>query len=196
MERYRAALAQQEHHPILLIGLFALDLSVIHPFEDGNGRVARAITNALLADEGYGVVRYVSLEQLIADSADDYYRSLLGSTHGWHEGRHEVWSWLGYFVATLARAYALFEQKAAADRTPGSKQARVREYVLRHAPPIFRFADLRQGLPGIQRSDDPDSSGGIRGTKDLISADGVGRAAVWTCSSTKLLGRPRTRGGQ
>ena len=96
VERYRAALAELEHHPILLIGLFALDLSVIHPFEDGNGRVARAITNALLADEGYGVVRYISLEKLIADSADDYYRSLLGSTHGWHEGRHEVWPWLGY----------------------------------------------------------------------------------------------------
>jgi len=44
--------------PSCLVGLFVLDLLVIHPFEDGNGRVARAVTNALLADAGYDVVRY------------------------------------------------------------------------------------------------------------------------------------------
>jgi len=54
------------HHPVLLIGLFVLDLLVIHPFEDGNGRVARALTNALLIDAGYTVSRYVSLEHAIA----------------------------------------------------------------------------------------------------------------------------------
>ena len=55
---------------MLLIGLFVLDLSIIHPFNDGNGRVARALTNALLIEQGCAVSRYVSLEELIADSAD------------------------------------------------------------------------------------------------------------------------------
>ncbi len=57
-------------------------LLVIHPFEDGNGRVTRAVTNALLIDAGYTVSRYVSLEQAIAESADDYCQALLDSTHG------------------------------------------------------------------------------------------------------------------
>jgi Fic family protein len=62
--------------------LFILDLLVIHPFEDGNGRVARLLTGAMLNDHGYRVGRYVSLEQAVAESADDYYQALLNSTHG------------------------------------------------------------------------------------------------------------------
>jgi Fic family protein len=80
-----------EHHPVLLSGLFVLDLLVIHPFEDGNGRVARLLTNAMLSDHGYTVGRYVSLEDAVAESVDAYYQALLDSTHGWHEGTSDPW---------------------------------------------------------------------------------------------------------
>lgn len=183
VDRFNAAIARATHHPVLLIGLFALDLSVIHPFEDGNGRVTRVVTNALLSDAGYGVVRYVSLEQLIADTADRYYQSLLDSTHDWHQGRANPWPWLSYFVTTLAHAYARFAERAAADRKPGSKQARVREFVLRHASPVFRFADVRQALPGVSNQTIRIVLESLR-SEGLISVDGVGRAAVWTRGST------------
>lgn len=61
VERHHEVLEAGEHHPVLLAGLFALDLSIIHPFEDGNGRVTRVLTNHLLGAVGYQVVRYVSL---------------------------------------------------------------------------------------------------------------------------------------
>ena len=64
VDRYADAVKANQHHPVLLVGLFVLDLLIIHPFDEGNGRVARALTNALLAEAGYGVGRYVSLEQL------------------------------------------------------------------------------------------------------------------------------------
>ena len=67
IERYEHAVAAGEHHPVLLSGLFILDLLVIHPFEDGNGRVARLLTGAMLSEHGYTVGRYVSLEQAIAE---------------------------------------------------------------------------------------------------------------------------------
>lgn len=178
VERYLAAVSDGIHHPVLLVGLFALDLSVIHPFEDGNGRVARAISNALLAGAGYTVIRYVSLEQLIADSADDYYAALLASTHGWHEDAATPWPWLSYFVGVVAEAYEIFAGRAAAARSSGTKQDRVREYVLGQAPQIFRVADVRAALPGIS---DPT----IRLVLDrlrragLVAPDGTGRAAVW-----------------
>jgi Fic family protein len=175
--RFREAMASEEHHPVLLIGLFALDLSVIHPFEDGNGRVTRVITNALLTDSGYGVVRYISLEQLTADSADGYYQALLESTHDWHTGGADPWPWLSYFVETLARAYEVFTERAA-NRQPGSKQTRVREYVTRHAPLVFRFSDARQALPGISDQTIRLVLEQLRGEGE-IEPDGVGRAAVW-----------------
>ena len=42
VDRYNQAIAEGEYHPVLLIGLFVLDLLTIHPFTDGNGRVVRA----------------------------------------------------------------------------------------------------------------------------------------------------------
>jgi Fic family protein len=178
MSRYRRAAESGEHHPILLVGLFVLDLLVIHPFEDGNGRVARVLGNALLADAGYGVVRHVSLEQQIAGSVDAYYQALLDSTHGWHTGEADPWPWLGYFTEVLSAAYETFTQRAAAERSDGTKQDRVREYVLRHAPAVFRVADVRAALPGVS---DPTIRMVLNRLREeaAITAEGTGRSAMW-----------------
>jgi len=178
IDRYSKEIAAQRHHPVLLVGLFTLDLLVIHPFEDGNGRVARALTNALLMDVGYTVSRYVSLEQEIAESADAYYQALLDSTHGWHEDRADPWSWLRYFIDILAQAYRTFARRAASGRADGSKQDRVRDYVLNHAPSPFRMADVRAALPGISDQTIRMVLDRLR-HEEAISADGLGRSASW-----------------
>jgi len=150
----------------------------IHPFDDGNGRVARAVTNALLADADYGVGCYVSLEGIIASTSDDYYDSLLASTHGWHEEANDPWPWLTYFIDTIATAYATFESRAASDRTHGTKQERVRDYVLHHAGPIFRIADIRAALPGVSDQTIRLALDSLK-TERLITPESVGRGAVW-----------------
>lgn len=178
IDRYNRAMAANEHHPILLIGLFVLDLLVIHPFEDGNGRVARALTNALLIDQGYTVSSYVSLEELIAGSSDEYYQALLDSTQGWHEETAEPWPWLRYFVGQLAKAYEIFAARAAASRHKGSKQERVRDHVLNHAAAQFRIADVRAALPGISDPTIRLVLDKLR-TEGLVSSTGLGARATW-----------------
>jgi Fic family protein len=178
IDRYRSAHRDGRHHPVLLVGLFVLDLLKIHPFSDGNGRVARAMTNALLLNAGYEVCRWVSLEQLIADSADTYYDALLRSTHDWHDDAADPWPWLSYFVTILADAYETFARRAASERTGGTKQERVRAYILEHAPPVFRIADVRTAMPGI-------SDQTIRLVLEQLKAEGaatpegLGRGSVW-----------------
>lgn len=178
VDRYDDARSVGSHHPILLIGILVLDLLTIHPFDDGNGRVARVLTNALLSEAGYGIGRYISLEQLIAESSDEYYASLLRSTHGWHDNGHDVWPWLEYFVGLLTDAYKRFEEGAASGRSTGSKQDRVRDFVLNHASEFFTIGDVRAALPGI-------SDQTIRLTLDAlrnegrVRSEGTGRGAKW-----------------
>ncbi|MFS0795437.1 Fic family protein [Microbacterium sp. 1P10AE] len=177
--RYNGAMDADRHHPILLTGLFVLDLLTIHPFDDGNGRITRAITNALLQHADYDVTRYVSLEDRIAQTADAYYAGLLASTHGWHTGDHDPWPWLRYFVTVLHDSYDRFAAITAANRSTGSKQDRVRDYVTNHAPATFRIADIRAALPGV-------SDQTIRLVLDQlrvagsVQSDGAGRSATWT----------------
>jgi Fic family protein len=176
--RYQAAQQDDRHHPVLLVGLMILDLLVVHPFADGNGRVARVLTNALLVDAGYEVCRWVSLEQLIAESADEYYEALLRSTHDWHEDSADPWPWLTYFVTTLAAAYRRFGQRAAADRSSGTKQDRVRAYVLNHADLVFKLSQVREALPGVS---DPTIRLVLEQLKNegRVRSSGTGRGAVW-----------------
>ena len=183
IKRYEQAAAAGVHHPVLLSGLFVLDLLVIHPFEDGNGRVARLLTSAMLSEHGYTVGLYVSLEQAIAESAAAYYQALLDSTNGWHEATADPWPWLGYFTSMIAGAYAVFADRAASAQTPGTKQQRIREHILRHAPATFRLADIRAAVPGVSDQTIRLVLEQLR-NEGRVRADGTGRSATWTRMNT------------
>ncbi len=150
LARYEAAKREGRTHPVVLIGALILDFLAIHPVADGNGRLARLLTTYQLLAEGYGVARYVSIEQRIFEAKNSYYASLYESQRHWHEGEHDVWPWISYLARILAGAYGDFEQRvAAAGETTGSKQDRVREHILHHAPSVFRRRDVERALPGI-----------------------------------------------
>ena len=89
---------------------------------------------------------------------------------------------MSYFVDQLAHAYARFEQRAAASRPTGTKQDRVRGYVLNEAATIFRISDVRVALPGI--SDQTIRLALETLKKDgLLVAEGTGRGATWRRTS-------------
>jgi Fic family protein len=150
LARYEIAKSEARTHPLVLVAALILDLLAIHPVADGNGRLARLLTTYELLSQGYGVARYVSLEQRVYESKNTYYASLYESQRGWHEGRHGIWPWTSYLARILADAYDLFEQRvAAAGQTTGSKQDRVRDYVLSQAPDVFRRRDVERALPDV-----------------------------------------------
>jgi Fic family protein len=178
VRRYAMAIREDRHHPVLLVGLFVLDLLTIHPFLDGNGRIARALTNALLEDSGYEVTRYVSLESSIAASADEYYDALQDSTRDWHEGDHEPWHWLRYFVRVVRGTYNEFQRVTDTARLAGSKKERVQLYVRDHAPASFRMADIRASLPGVSDATIRNALEALR-EDGVVEVDGTGRNAAW-----------------
>jgi Fic family protein len=183
LARYHQAVVGQAAHPILLIGVLILDLLAIHPVADGNGRLARLITMHALLEHGYGVSRYVSVEQRMFDTKDAYYDALYASQRHWHEGDHDVWPWIDYLVGVLEAAYDDFEGRVAAQRnlTAGSKQGQVRQYVLHHAPQAFRVRDIRAALPGVSDPTIKLVLGALRreGAIELDAAGGSGPRAAW-----------------
>lgn len=151
VDRYNAAVDDEIAHPIVLTAAFILDLLAIHPVADGNGRIARILTTQQLLARGYGVSRYVSVEQRIYETRNAYYDALHQSQRGWHSSEHSIWPWTEYLAGVLAESYQAFETGVAAARGLDtlSKQERVRVWALEHAPPVFRLRDVRRALPGI-----------------------------------------------
>lgn len=178
LSRYEEAKREASAHPLLLIAALILDFLAIHPVADGNGRLARLLTLHELLACGYGVARYISVEQLIFESKNSYYASLYESQRGWHDGEHRVWPWTMYFARILDNAYRAFEDRVAAADAQGNKQQRVREYVLTQGPREFRRRDVERALPDISDATVRLVLNELR-LEGLIEAEGPGRGARW-----------------
>ncbi|MGA9285817.1 MAG: Fic family protein [Solirubrobacteraceae bacterium] len=179
VDRYNELKHEARTHPLLLIGALVLDLLAIHPVADGNGRLARLVTTYELLSQGYGVARYISIEQRIYQSKNAYYASLYESQREWHDGTHSVWPWVGYLSKVLADAYDDFEQRVADSReVAGTKQDRVRDYILSQAPAEFRRRDIERAFPGTSAATIRLVFNGLRDAGQIASR-GTGSGARW-----------------
>jgi Fic family protein len=86
--------------PLLVAGLAHLWFVTIHPFDDGNGRIARAIADMALARSEDSGQRYYSMSAQIRRERDDYY-TMLERTQ---KGTLDVTSWQQWFLLCLQRA--------------------------------------------------------------------------------------------
>ena len=85
---------------LLRAGLAHLYFVTIHPFEDGNGRIARALTDMALAEDEQLATRYYSLSSQVMEERDDYYAALEQS----QKGSTDVTEWLAWYVGCYGRA--------------------------------------------------------------------------------------------
>jgi len=79
--------------PIIHAAMAHLNLVMIHPFRDGNGRMARALQTLVLAREAIVEPAFSSIEEWLGHNTDDYYRVLLATGQGsWHpENDASLW---------------------------------------------------------------------------------------------------------
>ena len=148
---YRHALDQDHVPPLLAIAALVFDFLCIHPFRDGNGRVARLIALLALYHHGIEVGRYISLERLVEESKEDYYRVLQESSKDWHQGGHDIVPWLNYFLSIVRRAYLEFEDRAGKVKNArGAKTALIEDAIDGFAGK-FTLSDLEKACPGVSR---------------------------------------------
>lgn len=87
--------------PFLLAGVMHYGITDVHPFADGNGRVARLFQVALLMKEGLLPGRMFSFERFYAEDREAYYAALQSV----REQTLNMESWLHYFLGGLAEEY-------------------------------------------------------------------------------------------
>jgi len=86
---------------IVRAGLVHFYFVTIHPFEDGNGRIARALTDMALAEDEKSNIRYYSLSSQIMEERKDYYDILEKCSK---TGSTNVTKWLVWFLGCFERA--------------------------------------------------------------------------------------------
>lgn len=97
------AIDEEAFHPLLIVSVFIVVFLAIHPFQDGNGRLSRVLTTLLLLRAGYDYVPYASLESVIEENKDLYYKALR-RTQTTLKGKSPDWEpWVGFFLRCLKK---------------------------------------------------------------------------------------------
>ena len=163
--------------PLVLIAAYRARFPCIHPFLDGNGRMARLLRCSSSISL---VTRSAALSALSAyrGFSETYYESLLRSSQGWHEGAHDLSPWLEYFFGVLLAAYKELESRVGGiTQRRGYKRQMVIDCVGR-LPDEFAVADVERACPGIPRPTVNRVLGQLRDS-GLLESPSRGRDAIW-----------------
>ncbi len=126
------ALEKNRFHQLLIIANFIVEFLKIHPFEDGNGRLSRVLTNLLLLRSGYQFVQYVSHEQIVERRKDEYYIALRKSQETFKTDHDTISPWLNFFLSVIqeqaTKALSYLQEEKIED-TLSPKQYEVWKYL-------------------------------------------------------------------
>jgi Fic family protein len=103
VELTRSRLLDSDIHALLTVADFVLRFLAIHPFQDGNGRLARVLTNLMLLRCGYDFVQYSSHERIVEANKDQYYRSLRESQKNLKSDRSFELRWAEFFLEMMVK---------------------------------------------------------------------------------------------
>jgi Fic family protein len=112
----QAQVKDGKFHPLLIVAVFVVVFLEIHPFQDGNGRLSRALTTLLLLRAGYTYVPYSSLESVVEQNKEAYYLALR-RTQGTIRTDQQDWNpWIEFFLRSLQRQKQRLERKIERER--------------------------------------------------------------------------------
>jgi Fic family protein len=116
-------LAGNTHHPLLVIAVFVVRFLAVHPFQDGNGRLARVLTNLLLLRTGYTYAPYSSLERVVEENREQYYRALRSAQGTLDRDESHLMDWLRFFLLSLVEQKNSLAEKVKREKLMGSLSA-------------------------------------------------------------------------
>jgi len=177
-DELRERISKQDVEPLILLSVFILDFLSIHPFNDGNGRIARLLTILLLYQFGFEVGRYISLEKIIEESKEEYYETLRKSSIDWHEGTNDIFPWINYLQGTIVAAYKDLESRVGViESQKGGKRQRVHSFIDKKLG-YFTKSNIRNACPDVSEATINRVLSELK-EQQLIESVGLGRNAKW-----------------
>jgi len=153
------ALKEKKFHPLLVIGNFVVEFLQIHPFQDGNGRLSRIVTNLLLLRTGYEYMPYVSHEKLIEDNKPEYYIALrkTQNTFGTPKKKETIIPWFDFFCTILLQQSEMAIEllsKENIERLLTTKQLAVWDYIrkVKRATPLEISNKTKVAYPTVRQA--------------------------------------------
>ena len=106
------SVTNEEIHPVLKAAITHYVIAAIHPFVDGNGRTARAISTLVLFKEGYDIKKFFSIEEYFDRDAGRYYKVLQNISNQTKKIQdRDLTSWIEYFIEGLAIELSRIREK-------------------------------------------------------------------------------------
>lgn len=103
-DQFHIADSSGRYSKLLAVAEFTVDFLAIHPFSDGNGRMARVLSTYLLEAAEFRFARFYSLDSVILDRHEEYHRCLRAAQRDWYTDKENLTPWIDFYVA------AVFEQ--------------------------------------------------------------------------------------
>ncbi|MGC1851681.1 MAG: Fic family protein [Solirubrobacterales bacterium] len=152
-------------HPVVKAAMAHLNVTSVHPFRDGNGRVARIVQSLVLAREGLLSPEFSSIEEYLSRNTPAYYAVLRETQAGRYQPERDASAWVEFCVeAHVAQAERRLEQIREAARR---WELLEREVTERGWPERFTIALEQSLIGGIDRA-------GYGGEADVSAATVTG----------------------
>ena len=172
------ALESNTCNPLVLNAVFTIDFLCIRPFDEGNGRIARLLSNLLLAKAGLDISRYCSVDRLIEQSGMAYYNALNACVEGWDRGMNDYSPYVLYWLETLHGACRrLLDDIQVRSAGAGGKSRRVRQFVEWADKPVAK-RDIRAALPDISEATIENELGRLV-KEGLVEKTGASRSTAY-----------------
>lgn len=101
VEWTQTAIKSESYHSLLIIANFLVQFLQIHPFQDGNGRLSRVLTNLLMLQAGYAYMPYVSHEKIVEDNKPEYYLALRQSQKTFNTDDESILPWIEFVLEAI-----------------------------------------------------------------------------------------------
>jgi len=174
---YQYARENEQIPALLTIATCIFDLLCIHPFRDGNGRISRLATTFLLIQEGFSVCRFISLERIVEERKEEYYKVLAQCSRGWHNGKNDITVWWSFFLSVLRNAYGVLAQKVEGKTSSAPKGDMVRRVINDQVGP-FSLSEIAIQIPGVSLSMIKKTLMTMK-KEGTVKSTGRGRGALW-----------------